>query len=135
MKKSRAYHVWQSMRARCLRSTATSYHRYGGRGISICKRWDTFSIFLKDMGEPPVGLTLDRIDNDGDYKPSNCRWATHKEQQRNSSNCRVLSFRGVRKGLSEWAISLGITQSALTRRLNRHKWPLARALTLRNQHP
>jgi hypothetical protein len=71
------------MRNRCNNPTNTNYPSYGGRGIKVCKRWDDFTVFLADMGEKPEGKTLDRINNDGDYEPGNCRWATRSEQQKN----------------------------------------------------
>jgi hypothetical protein len=79
------YYSWQAMRARCYRPGNVSYHHYGGRGVKVCDRWlgpGGFERFLADMGEKPVGMTLDRIDPDGDYEPGNVRWATWAEQAR-----------------------------------------------------
>ena len=80
---SRTYHSFYSMKARCTNEKHEQFKDYGGRGISICKRWDNFQNFLEDMGERPDGYTLDRIDVNGDYEPSNCRWLLAEEQNRN----------------------------------------------------
>lgn len=77
------YTTWQGMIARCMNVNATNYKNYGGRGIAVCERWLDYNNFFEDMGSKPEGTTLDRIDVNGDYEPSNCRWATD-EQQRNN---------------------------------------------------
>ena len=79
----RTYRIWKAMRKRCLNPNASNYARYGGRGIEVCERWSRYQNFLADMGESPDGRSIDRINNDGNYEPGNCRWATASEQRRN----------------------------------------------------
>jgi hypothetical protein len=75
------YYSWSTMLSRCRNNKGKDWNRYGGRGITVCRRWFVFANFLKDMGERPLGTTLDRFpDNEGNYEPSNCRWATYKQQ-------------------------------------------------------
>jgi len=83
MHKERIYKVWNSMRQRCVNPKTVSYEWYGARGIKVCSRWNNFMNFYIDMGDREDGMTLDRIDNDGDYEPSNCRWVSHKENCQN----------------------------------------------------
>lgn len=77
------YPTWNGIRQRCNNPNNSHYADYGGRGIKLCKRWHKFSNFLKDMGERPEGMSVDRINNDGNYEPSNCQWATRIQQARN----------------------------------------------------
>lgn len=126
-RRSGTYKSWRSMRKRCLTPSGSDYPAYGAKGISICSRWDRFQNFLADMGERPEGMSLERINNDGNYEPSNCKWATRREQARNRKHCRFLEYHGERKTLSEWAELRGMGAETLRFRLARG-WPLEKAL-------
>lgn len=103
------YSAWCAMRRRCNNPNYACFHRYGGRGIKVCKRWNVYQNFLDDMGlRPSAEHSLDRINNDGDYCPENCRWATREEQSNNSSACVLLETKGGRKTISQWARENGV---------------------------
>ena len=116
------------MWTRCTRISGKSWADYGGRGITVCERWRSFPNFLADMGERPLGTTLEREENDGNYDPSNCCWATKTAQARNSRKNRRVQFEGRSATLSEVAERLGANYDTLRSRLNRG-WPLDRVLT------
>ena len=105
------------MRGRCYNKNNINYDRYGGRGISICKRWDSFENFHSDMGDPPDGFTLDRVNNNGNYEPNNCRWATRKVQANNKENNHYESLDGETLTISQWSEKTGISESVIHRRL------------------
>lgn len=112
------YNAWRNMRQRCTVPTHKLWHRYGGRGVTVCDRWLTsFENFLADMGPRPDGGSLDRIDNDGNYEPGNCRWATSHVQARNRGSNAVYEIDGVKKCLVDWAKHFGINQSTLRDRV------------------
>lgn len=124
------YRVWLGMRQRCVNPHCAGYSNYGGRGIKVCARWDSFEAFLSDMGERPAELFLDRIDNNGNYEPSNCRWATRTVQNRNSRHNRLITFRGVTLPISEWAERQGLRVHLVQDRIARYGWSPEEALTL-----
>jgi hypothetical protein len=124
------YNVWQAMLQRCLNPTQPNYRNYGARGISVCDRWLVYTNFLEDMGERPDGLSLDRIDNDGNYEPDNCRWATAAQQVRNSRHCRFFEFQGRKQTLADWADERGLNRSTVYKRINRSGWTIEEALGL-----
>ncbi len=114
------YVAWCSMRSRCSDPKSESYSRYGGRGIRVCDRWNfSFESFISDMGDRPEGMTIELIDNDGNYEPGNCRWATVAEQGRNKSNNRMITAFGMTYCLSEWVEITGMARTTLKKRLNR----------------
>lgn len=112
------YYIWEGMKARCYNENSDSYSRYGGRGIKVCDTWlNSFEAFYKDMGDPPVGYTLDRVDNNGDYCKENCRWATASEQARNRSSCKIITLGGKTKPLIEWLEDFGMPRETYYSRI------------------
>lgn len=125
------YNSWIAMMNRCYKSHNAKYSAYGAKGISVCTRWHCYEHFLADMGNRPAGHTLDRFPNrNGNYTPSNCRWATPKEQQRNrDSGLHVLTFNGKTQCITDWALETGIPREIIYIRINRNNWPVDLALT------
>jgi hypothetical protein len=118
---SPTYSSWKGMLTRCYNKNLPYYRLYGGRGICVCKKWHEFKNFLKDMGvRPPGKYSLDRIDNNGNYEPSNCRWATTVEQAQNTRRNKFLTYKGITVCKAEWARRLGIAHSTLRDVLNYH---------------
>lgn len=131
------YKAWQAMINRCTNKRYVKFHLYGGRGIKVCDRWlfgengkSGFECFLEDMGlRPPDKHTLDRIDSNGNYEPSNCRWATWTEQQNNRSNNVRVEWQGRTQTVAQWEHELGFRTNTLSQRLRKPHWTVERAFT------
>lgn len=124
--KTPLYSAWHGMLSRCDNPKNSSYPNYGGRGISVCERWRSFENFLADMGERPEGLSLERLDNDGDYGPENCTWATSVEQATNRRSTRWVILNGERVSLSEAARRLNASNGAF------YNWAKDRGVTVQD---
>lgn len=130
------YGTWRQMIARCENPKLIYYSRYGGRGIEVCDEWHDFWNFVKwsdSIGGRPKGYTLDRIDNDGNYEPSNCRWASLNEQSSNKSSNIFLEYNGKNQTMMQWSKEIGINFRTLNNRINRG-WSIERALTEKSNH-
>ncbi len=129
-RKSKLYHVWSSMKDRCMNQDCKQFEDYGGRGITVCKEWlDDFSAFQKWAlaNGYKEGLTIDRKNNDKGYSPDNCRWTDAKTQGNNKRNCRYITHNGKTKTVAEWSEITGISHDTLLYRLN-HGWENERIL-------
>ena len=114
------YGVWADMKQRCYNKNLPTYKNYGGRGIRVCDSWrDSFLNFLSDMGTRPDGASLDRIDNDGDYTPNNCRWASWHTQAFNKSNTLRIEYGGVTMSIDDWSNLTGLTPKVIRERMYR----------------
>lgn len=129
MTETRIYSIWCNMRVRCQNTNTPQFKNHGGRGISVCDRWQCFENFYADMGDPPSNIhTIDRIDNDGNYCPDNCRWATPKEQSCNTRANHVVDYDGKSMNISQWAEYLGISGHVIHSRIRRG-WTIERSLS------
>ena len=128
MRNTPTYNSWCGLKKRCLNPSHPAYHRYGGRGITICKRWLTFENFYADMGDRPRGMTLDRKNNNKGYCKSNCRWATREEQANNRKNGRLITYKSRTQTIAQWAKELNINYTTIWARLNRG-WKIKKSLT------
>ena len=131
--KTRIYSIWSGMKTRCMNPRGMAYHRYGGRGISICDAWKDSFVAFRDWALANGyrdDLSIDRFpDKNGHYEPSNCRWATPTEQSRNQTSNRLLEAFGETKTLAEWAEQYSINPGTLATRLDKKKWSVERALS------
>lgn len=127
--RTREHHIWQNLIYRCYNPNCPQYDRYGGRGIGVCDKWkESFIAFYEDMGPcPSPKHTVDRIDNDGDYCPENCRWATRKQQANNRRGNRLLTYKGEQKTCAAWAEQFGLTRLIIWQRLGRG-WSVEKTL-------
>lgn len=129
--KGTEYCIWSGMRSRCFCKTHKKFHFYGGRGVTVCERWNKFENFLKDMGPRPSKLhSLDRFpDKNGNYEPGNCRWATQKEQCRNTRRNRMVTIGSSTRCVSEWAEIVGRHPARIHCRITRGMDPIDAILT------
>lgn len=109
------YLSWQRMKSRCTNPNDRDFPRYNRRGITLCERWHSFSNFLEDMGERPAQTVLDRIDNNGNYEPSNCRWVSVQESCNNRSSNRLITIQGVTRSITEWCEVTGLGLTFMSR--------------------
>jgi hypothetical protein len=128
---SREYACWRSMLDRCSKPSQESYRLYGERGVTVCERWrESFDNFLGDMGRKPTSShSIDRIHVEGNYEPSNCRWATPKQQGRNKRTNRIINHNGLSLTLVEWTERTGIKASTISMRLDHYGWNVSEALS------
>jgi len=123
------YRIWAQIHQRCRNKQSQVYNNYGGRGIKVCKRWYKFKNFLADMGPTyKTGLTIERVDNNGDYCPENCCWATRGEQAMNKRTNHLLTYCGKTQPLTVWARELGIPYTTILERIRRG-WDTERSLS------
>lgn len=122
------YKTWFGMLERCRNPKIVEYKHYGGRGINVCDRWLKYENFLADMGRRPKGRTIDRINNNGNYEPLNCKWSTMSEQQNNKRNNHLIEYAGEKMNMRQWCEKLNLNYKAIQGRLNK-KWSIERTFS------
>lgn len=128
-KRSRTYQIWSTLKDRCKNPNNREYSKYGGRGITYDPAWEDFENFLEDMGEAPPKLSIDRIDNDGNYCKSNCRWTTQKVQANNTRRNKYITYNNKTQTIKQWSEELDMSYNTLRIRLNVLKYSVERAFT------
>ena len=128
-KRGSTYWIWPAMKSRCLNKNNKDYANYGGRGIKVCDEWMDFVNFLFDMGEKPKDLSIDRINNNGNYSKENCKWATNLEQANNHSNNKRFIFNSRNLTIAEWCREFNLKYQIVNQRIFRG-WDIKRALNL-----
>ena len=118
MYKTRVYRIWVGMHQRCYNKNSNQYHKYGGRGIKVCKRWHKFENFLEDMGEPPEGMSIDRKNNNRGYTPANCRWTNPRKQANNRRTNVYINYDGKKQTIAEWAREYDIPYHVIKHRVS-----------------
>ena len=125
LSKTSEYKIWKDIRKRCLNPNSHAFHNYGGRGITICKKWDKFENFLKDMGKrPSTAYTVERVNNERGYSPSNCRWILRSEQGKNTRRTVKIKIRGEIKCVIDWCKFFNISPQSYYRRLKKGLSPV-----------
>lgn len=132
--RSSIYNIWVCMVQRCNDAASVNYKNYGARGIKVCDRWLTFENFLEDMGERPGKLSIDRIDNEGNYEPGNCRWANRVQQCSNTRVNNLITYNGETKPLMVWCRELGLDHHTTAQRIV-YGWSVKRFLTTPTNKP
>ncbi len=129
-KRTKLYWVWADMIGRCQNPNHKAFKNYGGRGVSVCPRWKLFVHFAADMGTRPPDGMLDRINNDANYEPGNCKWSTRKEQNSNRRNCIYVDCDGERITLKEYCRRKGLTYRPIVKRIQDRGWSIADAISI-----
>lgn len=130
LSKSPTYKSWLKMRERCNDPSNNRYKSHGARGISVCDRWQQFENFYADMGERPKGYSIDRINNDGNYEPTNCKWSSSRDQANNRRSNRHFTINDETRTFAQWCAYLNLNPSTVGSRFYVYNWSIERSLEL-----